>query len=456
MNGSRPETGSLTIWQRIRQGVAALSLDTVIGLVTGVLGARLVFHYLSVAEYGRLALYISFYTTGTVLLDFGMVDVFTAEIASARGTSKPSWAGFLLSRYSLMVMSTATVLLLVFVGVGAQRGELWVWSIMGAYLWLTAVNLAAAALFYSTTRYRRLAGQSIVRNVSRLLLRATLPWWWTQQRLTGVALTYPLTELAVILASAYLARGAWAEFRSKSATTYSLRDLTPLFARKGIYATLTIPVKRFMAQLPVWLLKTMAGDVALGAYAAAEEAYILLFTFFGSVETTLLPLVSEQAQIQLDRLRVALRQAQKYTFWIGVLATIAGVVGARWLILLIAGEKYIAALPLLRLFLLLLPLNAFTQSQRPILHAVGEQKWILLIQVVSAVIGAILLLIGIHVAQATGAVWAVLIRSCATLVMGYVAIRYLAPDLWIDPRGIVKIEEFDRKLWRVLTGRSRE
>ncbi len=458
----------MTIWQRIRQGVAVLSLDTAVSLLTGVIGARLVFQYLSVADYGQLALYISFYTIGAVFLDLGMTDVFVAEIARARGSHKPDWARFLIGRYSILVMSAATLMLVVFVVIGAQRRDTFIWSAIGAYLWLSALNLTATTLFHSTTRYRRVAGQSITRNCIRLLLRATLPWWWgRQQQLVGVMLVYPMTEAALTLLSAFLARGAWAEFRGLPTAHHTLRDLVPLITDKGVYAALTLPVKRVMAQLPVWLITSMAGAAALGAYAAAEEAYILIFSFFGSLETTLLPLVSEQGQVSLatdansertsqlaqDRVRVALRQAQKYTFWLGLGVAIAGIIGGRWLILWIAGESYLVALPLLRLFLLLLPLNAFAQSHRPILHAVGAQKWILLLQVASTILQAVLLPIGIWAAKATGAVWAVLVRSLGALAMGQAVVQHLAPELWIDPRGVVRIEEFDRRLWQALRQR---
>jgi O-antigen/teichoic acid export membrane protein len=446
----------VNLWERIRQGVTAFSLETAVSTAASVLGARLVFAYLAPADYGQLALFVSFYITGTAFLDFGLEGVFTAEIARARGGGERGWSRFLMSRYSMFVMAMATILLLVFVGTGVWQGEPTLWTTMGIHLWLTALNNAARALFHSTTRYRRLAGQALTRSVGSLAWRMTLPWWWNGTRLLGVALTYPLAEMMAMLVSLCLAREPWMEFQGASTKKYNYRDLASLFAQKGVYATLSIPAKRVGSQLPLWFLEAMVGDASVGTYAAAEKAYVLIYSLFGSLEATLFPLVSELAQSRLDQLRVALRQAQKYTFWIGLLVAIVGNFTASWAILLLAGQQYLRAVPPFRLFLLLIPLAAFSQSQRPILYATGEQRWELLIYLGSTAAAIVLLAVGVGLADEIGAAWANVLRSCISLVMGFVVIRRLAPSLSIDPRGIFRIDEFDRRLWRVLTARTKE
>jgi len=456
MPGLRQEHGegkAMTLWERILQGVTAFSLETIIGTVAAVLGARLVFQYLPVADYGQLALFLSFYATGRVFLSFDLGRILIAEIARARGTGELGWARFLISRFSMFSLTMGTLLLFLFVGIGVRQGEMLLWSAMGVYLWLTALNTSARALLHGTTRYRRLAAQSITASLGLLTVRATLPWWWSGERLSGVALTYPLMELATALASVYLARAAWLELKESSTTAYNYRNLLSLFAQKGVYATLSIPVQKLASQLPIWFLNAMVGDVGVGAFAAADRAYHLIFTFFASTETTLFPLVSELAHIDTERLRVALRQAQKYTFWLGLIVAVVGNATASWVMLLIAGEQYARAIPLLRLLLWGLLLHAFSQSQRPIFYAIGKQKWLFVTSLLSTAIECALLFIGIGLVGTIGAAWGVLLRSCAFVTIGYILIRRLAPGLWIDPRGILKVEEFDLRLWRGLWGR---
>jgi O-antigen/teichoic acid export membrane protein len=449
------KAGVMTLWVRILQGVTAFSLETVVSTVAGLFGARLVFGYLPPADYGRLALFLSFYNTGAILLTLGLGWVFVAEIARARGSGERAWARFLVTRYLMYLLTMGTLLLLLFVSIGLKRGEAVLWIIMGTYLWLTAPSVAAHALLHGVTRYRRLAAQAIVRSLSRLTLLLTLRWWWRGDSLTGVALTYPMMELAGALVAVYLARLPWMELRAAPATAYTVKDLLSLFRQKGIYAVVSKPVKRVGEQLPVWLLKALVGDAGVGAFAAAERAYGLVFTFFASLEVTLFPLVSEQAETQLGRLRVALRQAQKYGFWLGLLVAIVGSAAAPWVVLLIAGQRYAMVIPLFRLLLWRIVLYAFSHSQRPILYAAGQQRSLLLIYVLTSILESAFLLGGIRLLGATGAVWAVLLADLMAVVTGYVTIRRLAPGLCVDPQTVFRIEEFDRQLWRSLTRHGR-
>jgi O-antigen/teichoic acid export membrane protein len=444
----------MTLWERILQGMTAFSLDTIVTMVASVLGARLVFHYLPPAVYGQLALFLSFYATGTIFLSFGLDGVFTSEIARARGVGERGRAKFLFSCYLALLLTTGTLLLFVFIAIGIWRAELLMWSVMGGYLWLTAPNNAAHTLFHSVTRYRRLAGQSIIRSLSRLALLATLPWWWPGELLAGVALTYPLMELAVLLVSLYLARVAWGQMKEASTAAYDHKDLLSLLTKKGVYVTLSIPIKKVAGQLPVWFLKAMVGDAGVGAYAAAQKAFQLVSAFFSSLETTLFPLVSEQAKSHPERLRVALRQAQKYSFWLGVLVAVIGDITASWIILLIAGEQYVIAIPLFSLFLWRLIIYAFAQSQRPIFFAIGEQRWLFFTYLFTTILEAVLLLTGIHLLGPIGAVWAVHLGRVIAVTMRLILTLRLAPHLWVAPRGVFKVEEFDRRLWRGLRNRA--
>jgi O-antigen/teichoic acid export membrane protein len=442
----------MTLWQRILQGVTAFWVETIINLIAGVLGARLVFHYLQPADYGRLALFLSFYATGTICLGFGLGGVFTAEIARARGTGEGDWANFLISRYSALLLTTATLFLFLFVGIGVWRGEL-LWSIMGAYLWLTAPNNVAYTLFHSSTRYRRLAGQSITRSLSRLALLATLPWWWPGEPLVGVALTFPLMELAVLAVSLILARVVWPELCRVSTIGYSYKDMLTIFKRQGLYATLSIPVKKVGDQLPVWLLGAMAGDAELGIYAAAQRGYLLVFAFFRSLETTLFPLVAEQIKVDKERMHVALRQVQKYSFWLGLLAVATGNIAAPWIIRLIAGELYTGTIPVFRVILFLLMLYAFTQIHRPLFYALGQQKWLFLIYLMNLPAYALILWVGITLWGALGAAASWALDTIVIIGLRQLVLYRLALHVWIDPRSVLAIDPFDKRLWEILRQR---
>lgn len=437
----------MSLWRRILQGMVAFSADTVISNLAAVLSAALVFRYLDVSTYGRLTLALSFYTSATVFLDFGLGNMFTAEIARARGAGKLDWARFLLTRYLWLNAIMGFVALIVFLAIGYRRDPLW--TVMGTYLLTTALNEVLKVLFHSYTHYRHLATQSIVRSVSRLLLLMALPLWWRGELLVGVAWTYPWMDVCALLVSLWLARGALRDLQKVRAHGYSLASLAALFRQQGIYATLSIPVKRVADQLPVWFLKVLSGDVGVGIYGAAYKGFSLIYAFFNTLETTVFPLVSEQMEVDRERLQIALRQMQKYTFWLGLVTAIVGGLGAHWLILIVAGEEYLAAVPMFRLLLWHLVIYAFMQSQRPLFYALGQQRWLFILYLFNMLIYALVLFGTITVAGTIGAIWATLIYAVLSTITRMVVLQKLGSQV-LDPRSVFRIEGFDKRLWEML------
>jgi O-antigen/teichoic acid export membrane protein len=439
----------VSLWRRILQGMTAFSADTVISNLAAVLSAALVFRYLDVSAYGWLTLALSFYTSATVFLDFGLGDVFTAEIARSRGTGNLGWARFLLTRYLWLNAFMGCVSLIVFLAVGYQRRDP-LWTVMGFYLLTTAWNGVVKVLFHSYTRYRRLAAQSVIRSLTRLLLLAALPLWWRADDLLGVAWTYPLMDAAALFVSAWLARRALRDLRGVRAGGYSLASLAVLLRQQGVYAVLSIPVKRVADQLPVWFLKALIGDVGVGIYGAAQKGFSLLYAFFSALETTIFPLVSEQIEVDKERLQIALRQMQKYTFWLGLIVAVMGGLAAHWLIWIVAGTKYLVAVSPFRLMLWNLVIFAFLQSQRPLFYALGQQKWLFVLYVVSTATYALLLGAGISIWGVSGAVCATLINSAVSVGVRLFVLWRLEPQMLVDPRSIFRVEGFDRRLWQVV------
>jgi len=431
--------------------MTAFSVDTVVSNLAAVLSAALVFRYLDVSTYGRLTLALSFYTSATVFLDFGLGDVFTAEIARARGAGRLDWARFLLTRYLWLNATMGFVALIVFLAIGYRRDPLW--TVMGTYLLTTALNEVLRVLFHSYTHYRHLATQSIVRSVSRLLLLMALPLWWRGELLVGVAWTYPWMDVCALLVSLWLARSALRDLQEVRAHGYSLASLPALFRQQGIYVTLSIPVKRVADQLPVWFLKVLTGDVGVGIYGAAQKGFSLLYAFFSALETTIFPLVSEQIEADRERLQIALRQMQKYSFWLGLIVAVVGGLAAHWLILIVAGTKYMAAESLFRLMLWNLVIFAFLQSQRPLFYALGQQKWLFALSLASTATYALLLGAGISALGVSGAVWATLLNGVVFGGARLFILRRLEPQMYIDPRSVFRVEGFDRRLWGILRER---
>jgi O-antigen/teichoic acid export membrane protein len=142
---------------------------------------------------------------------------------------------------------------------------------------------------------------------------------------------------------------------------------------------------------------------------------------------------------------------QKFAFWLGLAAVTVGGLTAQWLVVIIAGDKeYLVVVPLFRLWLWRLPINAFSQSHRPLYYALGQQKWLLMIYVGSTLVRFLILIVGIEMLGVIGAVWALLADLTFTVVVRSLVLRRLSPELWVSPLSVFRIEAFDRRLWRML------
>ena len=126
-----------------------------------------------------------------------------------------------------------------------------------------------------------------------------------------------------------------------------------------------------------------------------------------------------------------------------------------WLLPLLAGEAYATAVPVLLWLLPTLLFTPFLQAHRPILFAIGQQKWLLLFQIASLLTYAPLLwwLIGRH--GAVGAAQVLVINGLIHVTLRLLVMRHTTPHLWISPLTLFRVEAFDRKLMEKITARFR-
>jgi O-antigen/teichoic acid export membrane protein len=442
----------MSIWKQIVSGVAALSGSNLVGMVSGVAQASLTLRYLEVSDFGRLTLMLSFYSMAAHFLTEGMGRLVTAEVARERGAGETGRARFLFSRFQGLLIFSGSTVCLIFMGIGYQQGEI-LWFVMGAYLLLTAQNKGFRVLFNSHLRYGNLAAQEMIESLSRLLLLITLPWWNMGSVLTAVALTYPLMECFVLAFSLWAARPIFQSLREAPAQKV---DLKKLLLRQGVYVILGLHVLRFTYILPVWILKWLAGDSAVGIYGAARKGWSLVSSGFTPLRNVLFPLVSGQAQREPERIRVVLRQAQKYSFWATLALVLLLIPLAPTLISLLAGPGYEQAVPVFQWLAGSLILDSFTRTYPAIFYSVGAQRQFFSMRLLRIFTPLPLLFLGVWWNGVVGAAQFSVIHGTLFLWVNYQMINQVAPHLWVSPMTVFRLEDFDRKLFRLIKDRIAE
>lgn len=437
----------MTIWRRIFKGLAALTTSTGVSFITGVVSAVLTFHYLVPEEYGRITLLLSFAATARIFFDLGAKGIFTSEIAQAHGANNFSTVKGLVQTYGRFVGITSTLASLTFVGIYLWQQNI-SYLIIAGYTLLFGINNGLQTVFLSYSEYHQSAGQQISRSVARLLLLFLLPLIPSSALFWYVLLTYPMVELVTLLFSIPWTRPIFHSLKTVDSAEVSFWEL---FKQQGIYTTLVYPLKQVISELPIWLLRVMVGETAVGIYGAAQKAYSLIFSLFANVETILTPMLPSQLTQNPDKVKVAIRQSQKYTFWIAVITIIGSYISASWMISLLTSNAYDDVIEPFRWMLFVLLTIPFIQSHRPILFALRQQKWLLLIRLIKLITFIPLLLVFIEHNGATGAVQAIVIDALFHLFTRWVILKRVAPNLWVSPLTIFKIEEFDLKLWTQIT-----
>ena len=434
----------MSIWQRIGQGIAALYSEKLVTNVSALLQAVLTLRYLSTPEYGRLTLLLSFFSTAIVFFDVGLRAIFISEMASAVGNSQLGRLKGLLNQYGRFVTLTTGASALLFGGIGVLQQD-GTWLILAAYLLLYGGRNASQALLHAHARYGQMARQSILLSVSRLILLLTLPLWnRTGVGVTAVLLTYPLMEGITLLGSVRWLRPIWRASQGAAAEPVSFREL---LQQQGIYTMLANPVRRAIEELPVWTLQLLAGETAVGLFGVARKGVNLLVGLFSPIETIFLPLISEQATVEPERVRIAIRQSQKYLFWLSVGLVLVMLPLAPLFIRLLAGESYEGVIRPFQWLLPILLISALIQSHRPILFAKRAQNWLLFLRVAKLLTIAPLLWLLITLNGVVGAVQAMILDNIIHLFVRWWVLWRVAPELWVSPLTVFRIESFDRQLW---------
>ncbi len=430
------------MWQKILQGIRAYFTVSIVTNITGILQSILTLRYLTLGEYGQYTLLLSFFATGKLFFDLGSKSLFVSEIAQANGENNQARVKGLFSVLSWFLGSMSIVVTAVFIIIGLWRQNN-LYHIIAVYSLFFAINLGFDILLLSHTKFNQTAGQQIVRSASRLGFLLLIPFFPTGSMLFWVMLSHVIKEIVVMIFSI---RWVSPIFHSLRKVTLQSIDVGTIFKQQGIFVLMSYPIRQLITELPVWMLTFFWDITAVGVYGAARKAFSLITTVFAYVETILIPLLPEQMNQFPDKVRIAIRQSQKYTFWLTVGMLLVVLPLSPWIIQLLGPEEYAGVIRPFQIILLTAVFTPFIQSHRPILFALKEQRWFFIMQLLSLLTYAPLLLLFIPPRAAVGAVVVLVLNGIIHTTLRSGIIRRIAPQFWVSPFTIFEIEEFDRKL----------
>lgn len=446
----------MSLSKRILKGTATFSSGTIILSFINFATAILVIRWLGIEDYGQLVLALSIYAIASMFLDPGIGGLIVSEVAKGRGEQQQGKVKLFLTRYGQMELGLGVLLFLVMFFASSLL-EVFIPKevvlIIGAYLFFTGIKNILITSFFSHTLYHYQVLLEVIQSIGRLIL-VILLLGWLEMGLLGAMITYPLSlMLAIVFISPF-----WLKSLSylKKAEIQKGPIFSALLKEQGKFVVLVTFTKQVQDQAPVWILRGILGLEAVAIYGVAQKVFNFLFSFYKSIEITIFPLTSEMVSSQWTKVKEMVGKSMKYSLWISLLVVPVSWIAAPFLFELAFSEKYIASVPVFRLFLLFLFIYSFTLLvQRPLFFALGALKYHFYCYFLSLVLYFLTLWLLISQMGVSGAVWALIVNGVVIGYLRFYFIRKVKPDFKINVRGLFHFDTFDKEMlkkgWRVVS-----
>jgi PST family polysaccharide transporter len=173
----------------------------------------------------------------------------------------------------------------------------------------------------------------------------------------------------------------------------------------------------------VLLLGLFVDKARVGQYSAAMKLYSLGFVVLAAWFAILLPQLSRRAAESIARVREVVSTGTRQTLLAGVPIIVAGLLLGPAVLRLLFGPGFDDAVPVLRLLLLVLPLQLLSGHGRMALVALGRQRYDLGLVAVSSVVHVAAKLALIPALGMMGAAWGTFTGEAALVFLTWYATR---------------------------------
>lgn len=326
---------------RIVRGGALRSGGYAATVALSVLSSALLTRHLGIVRFGEYTTIISLVTVVSAVTDAGMSNVGVHEYAVREGPDRDALMRDLLGlriALSLVGLALAVVFALA-AGYGAALLAGTLVAALGtvAIVWQHTFTIPLAA----SLRLGVLSSLEVARQAVSVALIVVL-----------IALGAGLLPLLAVVLAANLmlvpATAAFARGHISSRPAVSL----------GIWASLLRPTVAFSLATAVGTIYAYAAQILTslvashhesGLFAVSFRVFIVVAAVPGLLASGALPLLSRAARDDRERLRYALRRIFDASLILGVGAALGVSTGARFIVEVIAGSKYLGSVPVLRI-----------------------------------------------------------------------------------------------------------
>jgi O-antigen/teichoic acid export membrane protein len=396
-----------------------------------VLPVAVLTRYLGVVSFGRYTTVISLVTVVQVVTDVGMSTFGTREYAVRHGADRDAFMRNLLGLRVALTLA-GVVFATVFAALAGYGAALLAGTVLA--------SLATVALVFQHTLTIPLAAELRLGMVALLDL--------ARQAVTVVAILllvaagaglFPLlavsllTYLLLVPVTARLVRGQI----GLNMNLHPRRWLALL--RLTVSFSLASAVGALYAYTAQILTSLVASPHQSGLFAVSFRVFLVGTTVPGLLVSGALPLLARAAHDDRERLAYAIQRIFEVSLILGVAAAIGLLAGAPFLIEVVAGPRYAAAAPVLRIEGAAMVASFLVATWGYALVSLNRYRGLLLVNAVALVVSC---LVTLSLAAAHGAQGAAIAVLCGefTLALGYLLVlARRSPDLRPELRIVPKV-----------------
>jgi len=417
--GQVGQVGKLGGLRRILANAASVLASDVVNRGTSFVLYALVARYLGAFEFGQLSLALTLFYTFQVLTAAGLKTLVIREVAKDKEKTASYLANGALTVTATFVLSLAV--LFVFVRVmGYSRPT----ASLILLLSLGLLPASLAALFEGVFQAWEKMHLIAIGNVPANVVKAGVAFVAVSHgsSLYQLAIVILMTQVTIAVVEWQLLRRHIVPSRHRVEFRIPLRMLRASAPFLGIDVTIAV-----WSSVQIVLLSALAGETAVGFYSAAAQVLVPVALLFQSLTQTVFPIMCRRFEQDCRDLKQVAEAV--LVCLLGIAIPVSGILfvfAGQVLALLYRGDRFVAAVPVLRILVWSVVLGAITQALGQVLLAGGREVITLRIVAVNTAVSLFLGVLLIHsIGPLRGAALATLIAGVVNVVQHYVPVSRL-------------------------------
>ncbi|NIO20357.1 MAG: oligosaccharide flippase family protein [Candidatus Aenigmarchaeota archaeon] len=443
----------MSIARKIGEGILILSTREVILTFLGFLTTIILIRFLGLFDFGLVTLTLATVEIAILFLDLDVGRVITTDMSKELGDKRFGRAKSLLKRYAQFEILMGFILLIVvffsseFVGGIYNEKIASLIRIAAFILFFTGIKNIFSVVFRSHLEFKYISFMNIIESSFRLCFVA-LALLIMGGGVVEAMIAYPLSMfLSIIISFPLLMR-----------TTKYLKNVET--AREGLFFNTlkthgkwvmsSVPVKRIANNITPWILEFLLGVKSVAIFGVANKTYNFFGIFLRSIESTLLPITPKKI-VNLQIVNKILSRSVKYSLWIHIPLIILLWIFAPFIIITIFTESYFASIEIFRILIFIFIIHSFGFIIRPLFYALKAQKYLFYIYLIFLILIVSTEFLIVSAMGLSGVAFALLLSELISLFLAYYIAWKIKPDFKIKIKSFLKIDNFDKKIFRKIT-----